>query len=52
MNKIATNFLLNGDKFMPQLHLRELDFTYCACGPITKDLERIQKFKETCDVYL
>ena len=25
-----------------------LQFVYCACGPFTKNKERIQKFKEKC----
>ena len=35
-----------GDKFMPEMHLRQPGFTYSACGPFTKNKERIQKFKE------
>ena len=46
MNKIIKGFLLNGDKFMPELHLKQPGFTYCACGPFTKHGERIQKFRE------
>ena len=34
---------------MPKMHLRQLQFTYSACGPFTKNKERIQKFKETGD---
>ena len=34
---------------MPEIHLRQLGFTYSACGPFTKNKERIQKFKETGD---
>ena len=34
---------------MPEMHLRQLQFTYSACGPFTKTKERIQKFKETGD---
>ena len=34
---------------MPELHLRQRGFTYSACGPITKNKERIKKFKETGD---
>ena len=49
MNKIVNKFLLAGDKFMPEMHLRQLGFTYSACGPFTKNKERIQKFKETGD---
>ena len=38
--------LLTGDKFLPQLHLKQAGFTYSACGPFTKHRERIQKFRE------
>ena len=30
---------------MPKMHLSQPGFTYCACGPCTKNKERIQKFK-------
>ena len=46
MNEIVNKFLLAGDKFMPEMHLRQPGFTYSACGPFTKNKERIQKFKE------
>ena len=49
MNKIVNNFLLAGDKFMPQMHLRQPGFTYSSCGPFTKIKERIQKIKEKRD---
>ena len=49
MNEIVNKFLLGGDKFMPEMHLKQLQFTYRACGPFTKNKERIQKFKETGD---
>ena len=42
MNGIINKFLLAGDKFMPELHLRQPGFTYSACGPFTKNKERIQ----------
>ena len=45
MNKIANNFFLTGDKFMPKLHLRQQGFAYSACGPFTKHHERIKKFR-------
>ena len=35
------------DKFMPEMHLRQPGFTYSACGPFTKNKERIIKYKET-----
>ena len=49
MNEIVNKFLLAVDKFMLELHLKQPGFTYSACGPITKNKERIQKFKETGD---
>ena len=49
MNEIVNKFLLVGDKFMPQMHLKQPELTYSACGPFTKNTERIQKFKETGD---
>ena len=44
MNEIINKFLLVGDKFMPEMHLRQPGFTYSACGPFTKNKERIDKF--------
>ena len=49
MNNIINKFLLAGDKFMPEMHLRQPQFTYSAYGPFTKHKQRIQKFKETGD---
>ena len=49
MNEIVNKFLLAGDKFMPEMHLKqpaaldEPEFTYSACGPFTKNKERIKK---------
>ena len=43
MNEIVNNFLLAGDKCMSDIHSRQLGFTYGACGPFTKNKERIQK---------
>ena len=40
-------FLLAGDKFMPEMHLKQLGFTYSACGLFTKNKERIEKFMQT-----
>ena len=47
MNEIVNKFLLAGDKFMPEMHLKQWGFTYSASGPFTKNKERIRKFKET-----
>ena len=49
MNEIVNTFLLAEDKFMPEMHLKYLGFTYSACGPFTKNKERILKFEETGD---
>ena len=49
MNNIINKFLLAGDKSVPEMHLRQPQFTYSACGPFTKHKQRIQKFKETGD---
>ena len=42
MNETVNTFLLAGDKFMPEMHLKQL-------GRFTKNKERIQKFKEAGD---
>ena len=47
MNKIVTRFLLAGDKFMPEIHLKQPGFTYSAFGPFTKSKERIEKIMQT-----
>ena len=46
MINITNKFLLTGDKFMSELHLKQPGFTYSACGPFTKHHERIQKCRE------
>ena len=40
MNEIVNNFLLAGDKFMPEMHLKQPGFTYSACGPFTKSKKK------------
>ena len=47
MNEVVNKFLLVGDKFMPEMHLKEPGFTYSAYGPFTKNKERIGKFMQT-----
>ena len=39
MNKVINEFLLAGDKFMLEMHLRQPQFTYSACGPFNKHKE-------------
>ena len=52
MNNIINKFLLAGDKFMPELHLRQPQFVYSVCGPFTRHKERIKEFKRTDDTRL
>ena len=47
MNEMFNKFLLVGDKFVPEMHLKQPGFTYSACGPFTKNKERIEKFMQT-----
>ena len=49
MNNIINKFLLTGDKFMPEMHLRQPRFVYSACGPFTIHKERTKEFKHTGD---
>ena len=37
MNEIVNKFLLAGDKFMTEMHLRQPQFVYNACGTFTKN---------------
>ena len=52
MNDIINKCLLKGDAFMPEKHLTQstllnkAGFTYSACGPFTKNKERMQKLKK------
>ena len=50
MNEIVNKFLLAGDKFIPEMHIRQPGFTYSTCGPLTENNERIQKFQQTGDL--
>ena len=45
MNNAINKFFLAGDKFMPEMHLRQPRFVYSTCGPFTRHKERIKKFK-------
>ena len=46
MNKIINKFLLTGDKFMAQVDLKQLVFTYNDGGPFTKHRERIKHLEK------
>ena len=43
MNDIINKFLLAGDKFMPEMHLRQAAFINSACGPFTKNKKKNTK---------
>ena len=48
MNKIVKKCLLAGDKFMPEIHLRDhIVGSYSTYGPFTRNKLRIQKFMQT-----
>ena len=49
MNQVINKFLLAGDTFMPEMHLKQSQFVYSAYGPFTRHKERIKKFKQTGD---
>ena len=49
MNEIVNKLLLADDKFMPEMHLKQPKLAYSACGPSTKNKERLKKIKETED---
>ena len=50
MNEIVNKFLLAGDKFMPEMHLKQPEFSYIACVPFTRNEQRIQKFMQIEDI--
>ena len=51
MNNLINKFLLAGNKFMPEMHLRQPRFVYSACGPFTRHKERIKELKRTGDTH-
>ena len=48
MKKIINKFLLAGDRFMIEMHLRQPGITY-SDDPFTKNRKRIKEYKETRD---
>ena len=52
MSNIFNTFLLAGDKFIPEMHSRQPQFVYSACGLITRHKERMKEFKRTGDTRL
>ena len=47
MNEIGNRSLLACNKFMPEMHLKQPGFSYSACGSVTRNRERIEKFMQT-----
>ena len=47
MTEIVNKSLLVGDKFMPEIHLKQPGFTCSTCGPFTRKKERIEKSMQT-----
>ena len=45
MNQIINKFLPVGDKFIPEMHLKQPGFS--GCGPFTKNKEKIEKLMQT-----
>ena len=45
MNEIVNKFLLAGDKFMPEMHLKQPGFTCSAFGPFNKTKQNIYLLK-------
>ena len=46
MNKIINKCLLDGDKLLPELYLKQSGINYSACGLFTKHREKIKIFRE------
>ena len=47
MNEIENKFLLEGDKLMAEMHLKQPGFTYSACGWFTKNKEGIKELMQS-----
>ena len=46
MNKVVNKFLLAGDKFMPEMHLKQPGFTYSACDHLLKTKKEFKNLKK------
>ena len=51
MNKIVDTFVMNEDKFMPELHIKQPGYPYSAFGPFNKHCKRIQKAGDLKHLY-
>ena len=46
MREIVNKFLLTGDKYMPEIHLRQTGFTYSAVAHIQKIKKESKKLRK------
>ena len=46
INEIVNKFLLAGDRFMPEMDLKQPGFTYSAYGPFTKIKKEFKSLKK------
>ena len=46
MNEKINKLLLPGDKFMPEMHLKQPGFTYRAYGPLKKTKKEFKNLKK------
>ena len=46
MNKIVNTFLLAGEEFISEIHLKQPGFTYSACRPFNKTKKEYKNLKE------
>ena len=49
MNEIVNRFLLAGNKFMPEICLKQPGFSYSASGPFTRNKERVETYIQTAN---
>ena len=46
MNEIVNKYLFAGDKFMPEMHLKQPGFTYSACDHLLKTKKEFKNLKK------
>ena len=46
MNEIVNKFLLAGERFVPEMHLKQPGFTYSACRPFTENQKEFKNLKK------
>ena len=51
MKEIVNKFLLVGDNFLPEMHLKQPGFTYSGCFPFTKKKNEFMQTRNTDYIY-